>query len=185
MAKLAKKHSFVELNRVVSRFTGDLKDQYPMSSATEYLENGQPVIVDDMSRTVSKLGNEASVIHRPKNIYLHYSEEKTYDGSALENFVLYQDTPEKRQPLPRCYKLTVGDTFTTDAVDVDPALLETMNEEIKGNKEFIVEPDGTSGLWKVSEGPPTNEFDVVGIVQKVTTAPNGVDPAIKIAIVKA
>lgn len=171
MAKLARKNAVVELNRVVSRFDGDIKAQYPMAATLKELENGMAVVVDDIKKTINKPATKDDYV------YLHYSEEKVYVGGALNSFKLVQDSA-----CPRCYKLVYGDTFTTDAVEMGAKDLATLKTTDFTVTKLYAVPD-PSGLWKLVD-TYTNE-KVVLQVQKLYTAPNGVDPAFKFVVIKA
>ena len=172
MAKLAQKYAVVELNRVVSRFDGDIKAQYPLVSTLKELENGCPVVVNEIKKVIEKPTDKTSYV------YLHYSEEKVYDGGALNKFVLQQGGA-----CPRCYKLVVGDTFTTDAVELGNKQLVTLKAQDYAATALYAVPDA-SGYWKLEDSVGGTE-KVVLQVQKLYTAPNGKDPAFKFVVVKA
>lgn len=110
------KHSVVELNKVASRKTGEIEAQCKL--AEEFngtLSNGAIVYVQAKDNTIVKNYAEGCV----DAMYLHFSNPRRYeDGrSGMENFIYEVNDDYKifgEGYLPRLYKLTVGDIFTTD-----------------------------------------------------------------------
>lgn len=111
------KYSIVELNKVASRKTGEIEAQCKLSkdfldsqTGIKSLENGAIVYINAATDEIVKSYNASTCVNAK---YLHFSNPRRYeDGkSGMENF-RYETSDDKY--LPRLYKLTVGDIFTTD-----------------------------------------------------------------------
>jgi hypothetical protein len=103
----------VELNKVASRKTGEIEAQCKLTSELESLENGAIMLIEATTDTIVPFGysakeNEVLV----DAMYLHFSNPRRYeDGkTGMENFIYTRS----EKYLPRLYKLTSGDIFTTD-----------------------------------------------------------------------
>ena len=103
-------YGVAELNKVASRITGELEAQAILESTTSALENGMIVYVDAAENEVV-LTKTSSCVDAP---YLHFSNVRLYeDGkSGMKNFRYERSTDY----LPRLYKLTAGDIFTTNVI---------------------------------------------------------------------
>ena len=109
------KYATVELNKVASRKTGEIEAQCELDSSIETLENGAIVFIDAATDTIVKEYKATCV----DAMYLHFSNPRRYeDGrSGMENFVYERNddyTTMGVKYLPRLFKLTTGDLFTTD-----------------------------------------------------------------------
>lgn len=109
------KYATVELNKVASRKTGEIEAQCELDSSIETLENGAIVFIDAATDTIVKEYKGTCV----DAMYLHFSNPRRYeDGrSGMENFVYERNddyTTMGVKYLPRLFKLTTGDLFTTD-----------------------------------------------------------------------
>lgn len=116
------KYATVELNKVASRKTGEIEAQCKLAAAVvdsdnkRALENGAIVYVDAKNDEIVKTWNATNCVDA---IYLHFSNPRRYeDGkSGMENF-RYEPNDDYvtfgDKYLPRVYKLTAGDIFTTD-----------------------------------------------------------------------
>ena len=109
------KYPVVELNKVASRKTGEIEAQCELDSSIETLENGAIVFIDAATDTIVKEYKGTCV----DAMYLHFSNPRRYeDGrSGMENFVYERNddyTTMGVKYLPRLFKLTTGDLFTTD-----------------------------------------------------------------------
>lgn len=111
------KYATVELTKVASRKTGEIEAQCALdaSVADHALENGAIVFINAKKDTVVTT-NSADCVDA---IYLHFSNPRRYGEleSGMANFRYegnddYETAGEKY--LPRLYKLTTGDLFTTD-----------------------------------------------------------------------
>lgn len=111
------KYSIVELNKVASRKTGEIEAQCKLSkdfldskTGIKSLENGAIVYINAATDEIVKEYSASTCVNAK---YLHFSNPRRYeDGkSGMENF-RYETSDDKY--LPRLYKLTVGDIFTTD-----------------------------------------------------------------------
>ena len=101
----------VELNKVASRKTGEIEAQCKLSADLTELENGAIVMIKASDDTIVPFAAEpaAGVVDA---MYLHFSNPRRYeDGkTGMENFIYTRS----EKYLPRLYKLTAGDIFTTD-----------------------------------------------------------------------
>ena len=102
-------YSIVELNKVASRKTGEIEAQCKLAEGINELQNGQIVYIDAATDTIVLEKTETCV----DAMYLHFSNPRRYeDGkTGMENF-RYESKDDK--VLPRLFKLTVGDIFSTD-----------------------------------------------------------------------
>lgn len=101
-------YSIVELNKVASRKTGEIEAQCKLAEGINELQNGQIVYIDAATDTIVLEKTESCVDAK----YLHFSNPRRYeDGkTGMENFIYTRS----EKYLPRLYKLTAGDIFTTD-----------------------------------------------------------------------
>ena len=114
------KYAVAELNKVASRKTGEIEAQCKLGedfAEDNYsLENGAIVFVKAADNTIVKSYDANSCVDA---MYLHFSNPRRYeDGrSGMENFI-YQVNDDYatfgEAYLPRLYKLTTGDIFTTN-----------------------------------------------------------------------
>ncbi len=109
------KYSIVELNKVASRKTGEIEAQCKLSDefledGVKVLENGAIVYINAETDEIVKAYDAAKCVNAK---YLHFSNPRRYeDGkTGMENF-RYESKDDK--VLPRLFKLTVGDIFSTD-----------------------------------------------------------------------
>lgn len=109
------KYSIVELNKVASRKTGEIEAQCKLSDdfledGVKVLENGAIVYIDAATDEIVKTYDATKCVNAK---YLHFSNPRRYeDGkTGMENF-RYESSDDK--VLPRLFKLTVGDIFSTD-----------------------------------------------------------------------
>lgn len=115
MAKIYGNYATVELTKVASRKTGEIEAQCKLDSAIDALENGAIMFIDAAKDTIVKEYSETCV----DAMYLHFSNPRRYGEleSGMAHFRYernddYETMGEKY--LPRLFKLTVGDLFTTD-----------------------------------------------------------------------
>ena len=114
------KYAVAELNKVASRKTGEIEAQCKLGedfADDEYsLENGAIVFVKAEDNTIVKEYADGTCVDA---MYLHFSNPRRYeDGrTGMENFI-YQVNDDYEIAgecyLPRLYKLTTGDIFTTN-----------------------------------------------------------------------
>lgn len=114
------KYAVAELNKVASRKTGEIEAQCKLGedfADDEYsLENGAIVFVKAEDNTIVKTYADGTCVDA---MYLHFSNPRRYeDGrTGMENFI-YQVNDDYEIAgecyLPRLYKLTTGDIFTTN-----------------------------------------------------------------------
>ena len=131
------KYSIVELNKVASRKTGEIEAQCKLAEGIESLQNGQIVYIDAATDTI--------VLEKTENcvdaMYLHFSNPRRYeDGkTGMENFIY----TKSEKYLPRLYKLTAGDIFTTDFAinNAEGRLVEIT----AGNMPYGTLPNGKAG----------------------------------------
>ncbi len=103
----------VELNKVASRKTGEIEAQSKLKAGIETLENGAIMLIEATTDTIVPFGytaEDGEVL--VDAMYLHFSNPRRYeDGkSGMENFIYTRS----EKYLPRLFKLTSGDIFTTD-----------------------------------------------------------------------
>ena len=130
-------YSIVELNKVASRKTGEIEAQCKLAEGIESLQNGQIVYIDAATDTIVLEKTESCVDAK----YLHFSNPRRYeDGkTGMENFIY----TKSEKYLPRLYKLTAGDIFTTDFAinNAEGRLVEIT----AGNMPYGTLPNGKAG----------------------------------------
>lgn len=142
------KYATVELTKVASRKTGEIEAQCKLNADIDYLENGEIVYVDAVNDEITKTFNASNCVDA---IYLHFSNPRRYeDGhTGMENFRYERNDDYETagdRYLPRVYKLTTGDLFTTD-FEFDS--LTFGNHKIVEVKETTM-PNGKAGkLYRV------------------------------------
>lgn len=142
------KYATVELTKVASRKTGEIEAQCKLNADIDYLENGEIVYVDAVNDEITKTFDASNCVDA---IYLHFSNPRRYeDGhTGMENFRYERNDDYETagdRYLPRVYKLTTGDLFTTD-FEFDS--LEFGNHKIVEVKETTM-PNGKAGkLYRV------------------------------------
>ena len=113
------KDAVAELNKVASRKTGEIEAQCKLGedfADDDYsLENGAIVFVKAQDNTIVKEYSDECV----DAMYLHFSNPRRYeDGrTGMENFIYHVNDDYEtfgHAYLPRLYKLTTGDIFTTN-----------------------------------------------------------------------
>ena len=163
----------VELNNVAFRRDGRIEAQCAPDTtdfATDVLENGMLLAVDNVARTV-KYAVDSSL-----PIALNYSTEHIYDERTpgLKNFKLNG----KDDFYPRLGYLSIGDKFTTNCISYDAASDSDWTDE----SAFLSALDAyassalyggvsSDGSIKVSATAPS--FGPVLRVVKKTTMPDG------------
>ena len=103
----------VELNKVASRKTGEIEAQCKLTSTLDSLDNGAIMLIEATTDTIVPFGYTAAEGEVLVDaMYLHFSNPRRYeDGkTGMENFIYTRS----EKYLPRLYKLTAGDIFTTD-----------------------------------------------------------------------
>jgi hypothetical protein len=102
------KYATAELNKVASRKTGEIEAQCKLDASIDSLENGAIVFIQAEDNTIVDTPSAKTI----DAMYLHFSNPRRYeDGhTGMENYV-YENNEGY---LPRLYKLTVGDIFTTN-----------------------------------------------------------------------
>lgn len=142
------KYATVELTKVASRKTGEIEAQCKLNADIDYLENGEIVYVDAVNDEITKTFDASNCVDA---IYLHFSNPRRYeDGhTGMENFRYERNDDYETagdRYLPRVYKLTTGDLFTTD-FEFDS--LTFGNHKIVEVKETTM-PNGKAGkLYRV------------------------------------
>lgn len=130
-------YSIVELNKVASRKTGEIEAQCKLAADINELQNGEIVFIDAAKDEIVKTYNENCV----DAMYLHFSNPRRYeDGkTGMENFIY----TKSEKYLPRLYKLTAGDIFTTDfnITNHEGRLVEIT----AGNMPYGTLPNGKAG----------------------------------------
>lgn len=170
MAKLSSKYAVVELNNIAGVRTGELVSQYPLANGIDQIENGMLVVANHAKGEIELPKAETDTV------YLHASVEKLYNGEGRNEFVLKADSF-----LPRAYKLGLGDTFETNAVDHSYSSISDLANAITETTGFGV-PSTTGYItFKDAETVGANvELKAVAVV----TLPNG-EYGIKWRVIKA
>jgi hypothetical protein len=103
------KYATAELNKVASRKTGEIEAQCKLDASIDTLENGAIMFVQAEDNTIVADYDADKCVDA---MYLHFSNPRRYeDGhTGMENYV-YENNEGY---LPRLYKLTTGDIFTTN-----------------------------------------------------------------------
>ena len=137
------KYAIVELNKVASRKTGEIEAQCKLAEefkkdGIKALENGAIVYIKAETDEIVKAYDEATCVNAK---YLHFSNPRRYeDGkTGMENF-RYETSDDKY--LPRLFKLTVGDIFTTN---YDLTGVEGIVEIKGGNMPYGTLPSDIEG----------------------------------------
>lgn len=137
------KYSIVELNKVASRKTGEIEAQCKLSDdfledGVKVLENGAIVYIDAATDEIVKTYDATKCVNAK---YLHFSNPRRYeDGkTGMENF-RYESSDDK--VLPRLFKLTVGDIFSTD---YDLTGVDGIVEITGGNMPYGTLPNNKEG----------------------------------------
>jgi hypothetical protein len=143
-------YATVELTKVASRKTGEIEAQCALdivSFPEHALENGAIVFIDAAKDLIVKNYSATCV----DAIYLHFSNPRRYGEleSGMANFRYegnddYEIAGEKY--LPRLYKLTTGDLFTTDFVFES---LKFGNHEIVAVKDTTMPNGKAAKLYRV------------------------------------
>ena len=131
-------YSIVELTKVASRKTGEIEAQCVL--AEEFggvLENRAIVYINAKTDEIVSTKTADCVDAK----YLHFSNPRRYeDGkTGMENF-RYESKDDK--VLPRLFKLTAGDIFSTD---YDLSNVEGLVEIKGGNMPFGTLPNNKEG----------------------------------------
>ena len=173
MARLITKgYSVAETNHVAAVRTGQIKAQYPMSSALKAVgaQNGQLLTVDDVNKEVGLPANGNAYV------WLHVSEERLYESHLGRNAFIVQDPN-----YPRMLKLEIGDIFETNAVELgDFATVAAAKNESTGATVGVPSATGDIKLLATAAGTETVVLDIVEWI----TLPNG-EIGIKFAVAKA
>ena len=129
-------YSIVELNKVASRKTGEIEAQCKLAEG-DTLQNGEIVYIKAATDEIVKTYNADTCVDA---MYLHFSNPRRYeDGkTGMENFIY----TKSEKYLPRLFKLTAGDIFTTD---YDLSGVEGLVEITAGNMPYGTLPNGKAG----------------------------------------
>lgn len=204
-------YAVVEINKLESRTTGNMVANAPLATdftcngktgATQtFAENGMVLMHDPTSKKGNRygaiVGNESETTPTGvTTIGLVYATEHMYDvyGNALQNFKMDRPTDPSAeatpyeaiygqqnhfQYYPRLYTLTSTDSFTTDAIDLGSfADLDAVKD---ASDEGTVYVDFNKGYSKLTS--TYNAGTTFGVVEKITTLPDAISPAVKIRII--
>jgi len=161
------KYSVLEVNFLSARRTGHVKAQLPLDpddfDGDNKAENGMLLKYNTVTGYVEKPDNQNTMV------MLHFSVEKEYDNirPGLNTFAL-----EPGEFYPRLYGLSLGDTWTTDAVeldsdDTDEGVL-TAYEGVSKGDTFAVNSDGF-----LDQSNTAGEAVICVVVDNEATLPNG------------
>ena len=131
-------YSIVELNKVASRKTGEIEAQCKLAEG-DTLQNGEIVYIKAATDEIVKTYNADTCVDA---MYLHFSNPRRYeDGkTGMENFIY----TKSEKYLPRLYKLTAGDIFTTD-FEIKNVEAGRLVEITGGNMAYGTLPNGKAG----------------------------------------
>lgn len=169
-------YSVCETPRLLSRTTGDIKNQYALNStsfASTKAENGMLLVVNDFTGKIDLPAGITSYV------YLHNSPVKDYEGKGKKTVAVGLN-----EMLPVMYKLNVGDTIITNAVIWDDGTYADLAAVTAAISATVVSgiPD-TSGFIKLVAAPGGTEVVTLKALATTTLA-NG-DSAIKFVVTKA
>ena len=170
------KYSVLEVNFLAARRTGHVKAQLPLNpdefNDNSKAENGMLLKYDTVAGNVSLPTNKNTMV------MLHFSVEKEYDNvrPGLNTFALAPG-----EFYPRLYGVSLGDTWTTDAVsfsgDDDDATVLAAYEAVSKGDVFCVNAAGF-----LEETAAGNAVACV-VVDNEATLPNG-GKALKFEVVQ-
>ena len=186
-------YAVLELNQVAFPRDGRIEAQLPLDATVFARATGVPAEVG-MILKVNKAEGKIEFAKTTGNdkdgagtLYaLNYSTEHMYDERLpqLKNFCQYAadssyDMLGYDDFYPRLGYLAVGDRFTTNAIVCDEAA------DVKTLVGTYLTA-GEAGYWVAIDGDDIADA-VAPVVQIVegTTCPNGIDPAVKVVVVKA
>jgi len=192
MARLARSTTYgvLEMNRVASVDTKQVFSQLPLDPtdfASIACENGMICVYDELTGFV-RLPTDASgkIVEEVMLVGTHeffYESTKQHLGefavkietSAVKHSTIgFAGAATKQYTYPDLYKLNVGDTFTTNTLDV---LAETIDTIVVGH--FFTGRD--TGLLTHDGVTATVGSSLICQVIKVYTLPNG-DNAVKLRV---
>ena len=147
MAKIYGDYATVELTKVASRKTGEIEAQCELDSEIEALENGAIMFIDAATDTIVENYSNTCI----DAIYLHFSNPRRYGEleSGMAHFRYERNDDYETMGvkyLPRMYKLTTGDLFTTDFAFES---LKFGNHEIVAVKETTMPNGKAAKLYRV------------------------------------
>lgn len=147
MAKIYGDYATVELTKVASRKTGEIEAQCELDSEIEALENGAIMFIDAATDTIVEKYSNTCI----DAIYLHFSNPRRYGEleSGMAHFRYERNDDYETMGvkyLPRMYKLTTGDLFTTDFAFES---LKFGNHEIVAVKETVMPNGKAAKLYRV------------------------------------
>lgn len=183
-------YAVLELNQVAFRRDGRIEAQLPLDATVFARATGVPAEVG-MILKVNKAGKKIEFADTTNDaagtLYaLNYSTEHMYDERLpqLKNFCQYAadssyDMMGYDDFYPRLGYLAIGDRFTTNAIYIDTT------KEVKDIEGDYLTA-GDDGYWVAIDGSDIADA-IAPVVQIVegTTCPNGIDPAVKVVVVKA
>ena len=186
-------YAVLELNQVAFPRDGRIEAQLPLDGTLFARATGVPAEVG-MILKVDKAGGVikfAESTDKVGTLYaLNYSTEHMYDERLpqLKNFCQYaadssSDMLGYDDFYPRLGYLAVGDRFTTNAIVCDDA---ADVKTLVGKFLTASVATGFEGYWEEIAAADVGDA-VAPVVQIVegTTCPNGIDPAVKVVVVKA
>ena len=160
---------------------GDVEPNFLSAPRTGQVRGDMPLAAEDAAMLsdgalmngmlVYRGDGELKLASTVKNAWMVFNEEKLYD----ERHQMHRDYAMKAEQftdgliVPRIIKLLPGDTFTTNCVAKETAVV----------KDNYLVPDATNGLLKV--GTPAAPIALKVIAE--TTMPDG-EPGVKVEVVE-
>ena len=178
-----------------------------------YAENGMILFHDPTSAKGNRYGAivAKAAAGNATSFGLVWATEHMYDiyGNALQNFKIDRPTDPTAEATPyeavygqqnhfqfypRLYMLSSSDTFTTDAIDLGTftyfkeadvpagttATTSNCVEKAVNATNGIVYVDVDAGYSKLTTSKGAYTY---GVVEKITTLPDGISPAVKIRVI--
>lgn len=170
------KYAVCETDRLASRTTGEIKNQYALDGtdfATIPAQNGMLLVVNEFTKTI-KLPTAIT-----NAVYVHVSPCKDYQGLGKDTIAV-----SRGELLPVMYKMKVGDKITTNCVKFDDgtyADVAAVTAAISATAVFGI-PDATGYIKLVAAlgGSETHAWKIL----ETTTLSNGAT-ALRMACVLA
>lgn len=155
------KHAVIELNHVAAVKTGEIVAQYAMKM--NEIDNGTLLVVDHVTKEVKLPALKTD------EVYLVASQEKLYDNrQGREDFVNQKDSFGIR-----LYKLSKGDKFETNAVEMGSILYATAKTEIAGGTPYYGIPSTNGDITLTKTSADTTGCAVILQAVEAVTLPNG------------
>ena len=192
-------YAVVEVNKLTSRVTGDMVANAPLATdftcsgkdgaSQTYAEQGMILAYDPTNTKGNQNGaivaNTMSSV-APISYGVVFATEHMYNtyANSLKDFRMDRPIDPNSETVsgdkgyfqfyPRLYSFQPTDAITTNAVDLGTYTLETLKTALESGTAIYGECG--AGYTKLVDAASDKTFVKV---EKITTCPNGIDPAIK------